>query len=203
MKAKRQQTRVFCIGLSKTGTTSLTAALKMLGYHAKHFPIRMIRYSDGRLSFDRSIAARYDALSDLPIARFYRELDEAFPGSRFILTTRQIDDWLDSCRRHVWPGQLIKADTWFNRLHRDMYGAIDYDRQRFREAYIRHVDNVNTYFEGREDDLLEFNVASGDSWPMLCRFLDKPVPDEPFPKKDCLYSTFFKLVPLHRLRNRR
>jgi len=203
MKAKRQQTRVFCIGLSKTGTTSLTAALKMLGYHAKHFPIRMIRYSDGRLSFDRSIAARYDALSDLPIARFYRELDEAFPGSRFILTTRQIDDWLDSCRRHVWPGQLIKADTWFNRLHRDMYGAIDYDRQRFREAYIRHVDDVNTYFEGREDDLLEFNVASGDSWPMLCRFLDKPVPDEPFPKKDCLYSTFFKLVPLHRLRNRR
>jgi hypothetical protein len=203
MKAKRQQTRVFCIGLSKTGTTSLTAALKMLGYHAKHFPIRMIRYSDGRLSFDRSIAARYDALSDLPIARFYRELDEAFPGSRFILTTRQIDDWLDSCRRHVWPGQLIKADTWFNRLHRDMYGAIDYDRQRFREAYIRHVDNVNTYFEGREDDLLEFNVASGDSWKKLCTFLDKPVPDEPFPKKDCLYSTFFKLVPLHRLRNRR
>jgi len=197
----KQQPRVFCIGLSKTGTTSLTAALKTLGYRAKHFPIRMIRYHDGVLSFDRSIAARYDALSDLPIARFYRELDRAFPGSKFILTVRQIDDWLDSCRRHVWPGQLIRADTWFNRLHRDMYDAIDYDEQRFRNAYIRHVDDVHTYFEGREDDLLEFNVADGDSWPTLCTFLGKKRPDEPFPKQDCLYSRFFKLVPLQRLRS--
>ncbi len=196
-----KQPRVFCIGLSKTGTTSLTAALKTLGYRAKHFPIRMIRYRDGVLSYDRSIAARYDALSDLPIARFYRDLDRAFPGSKFILTVRQIDDWLDSCRRHVWPGQLIRADTWFNRLHRDMYDAIDYDEQRFRNAYIRHVDDVHTYFEGREDDLLEFNVADGDSWPPLCTFLDKKRPDGPFPRQDCLYSRFFKLVPLQRLRS--
>ncbi len=196
-----QQPKVFCIGLSKTGTTSLTAALKQLGYRAKHFPIRMVRYSDGVLSFDGSIVARYDALSDLPVARFYRQLDALFPGSWFILTTRQIDDWLDSCRRHVWPGQFIRVDTWFNRLHRDMYGAIDYDEECFRRAYIRHVSGVHRYFEGREADLLEFSVTGGDSWEKLCRFLGHDVPDGPFPRKDCLYSRFFKLVPLHRLRD--
>ncbi len=196
-----RRTKVFCIGLSKTGTTSLTAALQRLGYRAKHFPIRMIRYSDGVLSFDRSVAARYDALSDLPVARFYKELDALFPDACFILTIRQLDDWLDSCRRHFWPGQIVTADTWFNRLHRDMYGAIDYDRERFREAYRRHVDDVHTYFDGRDDDLLEFNVVDGDRWKKLCRFLGREVPDAPFPKEDCLYSRFFKLVPLQRLRN--
>lgn len=196
----KKHARVFCIGLSKTGTTSLTAALTILGYHAKHFPIRMIRYHDGVLSFDRSLAARYDALSDLPVARFYKELDASFPHSRFILTTRQIDDWLDSCRRHFWPGQLIKADTWFNRLHRDMYDVIDYDEAHFRAAYIRHTNDVHTYFEGRENDLLEFSVTDGDSWEKLCSFLGMERPNVPFPKKDCFYSRFFKLVPLQRFR---
>ena len=197
---KRQQSKVFCIGLSKTGTTSLTAAFKMLGYRAAHFPLRMVRYTNGVLSFRRSVVAQYNMLSDLPVARFYRDLDVSFPDSRFILTTRQIDDWLESCCRHVWPGQFTAADTWFNRLHRDVYGVIDYDENQFREAYRGHIDNVYSYFTGRENDLIEFNVTAGDSWATLCSFLGVEVPDEPFPKKDCLYSQFFKLVPLQRLR---
>ncbi len=192
--------RVFCVGLSKTATTSLTKALKMLGYRANHFPIRMIVYTEGGLSLDLSKIRKYDALSDLPVARFYKELDIAFPDSKFILTTREMEAWLDSCRRHFWPGQIFKGDYWFNRLHEDIYGSIDYDEDKFREAYKRHKREVLDYFEGREDDLLVMNIPEGDRWEELCSFLEEDIPEEDFPNADCLWTEIFKVFNIQSFR---
>lgn len=58
----------FGIGLSKTGTISLFAALALLGYRA----------------------AEHDVATDLPLAAFYPQLDERYPGSKFILTLRDM-----------------------------------------------------------------------------------------------------------------
>jgi hypothetical protein len=65
--------KVFGIGLSKTGTTSLSAALAILGYRSKHFPK------------DEDFA-RYDAFSDITVAMKFKTLDRFFPGSQFIYT---------------------------------------------------------------------------------------------------------------------
>ena len=55
--------KVFGIGLSKTGTTSLNEALGILGLKSKHY------------FFNLDQIEELDAATDLPIARAFRELD--------------------------------------------------------------------------------------------------------------------------------
>ena len=80
--------KVFGIGLSKTGTTSLSAALAILGYRSKHFPK------------DEDFA-RYDAFSDITVAMKFKTLDRFFPGSQFIYTVRDEPAWLASRGKSV------------------------------------------------------------------------------------------------------
>lgn len=193
--------KVFGIGLSKTATTSLSSALEMLGYKTKHFPIRMIKYEDEKLKIRPKYAERYDALTDLPIARFYRQLYRHFPDARFILTLRDIDGWLDSCRRHFWPGQIMKGNNWINKLHKDVYNAIDFDKTEYKQAYYEHKHEVLDFFEDKRDQLLVMDITDGDRWKTLCDFLDEPVPTEEFPKKDCLYTEIFKVLNVQKFRD--
>ncbi|WP_295888478.1 sulfotransferase, partial [uncultured Thiohalocapsa sp.] len=89
--------KIFCIGLSKTGTTSLTEALKILGYDAVHWYAtkHAFRYTDdGGIDIDWDFFERHDAFADTPIARIYPQLDERYPDAKFILTLRDEDAWL-------------------------------------------------------------------------------------------------------------
>lgn len=192
--------KVFGIGLSKTGTSSLTTALNILGYKAKHFPLRLLRYNNGKLEIDLGQVGNYDAITDIPIARFYQKLYHTFPDSKFILTTRNLEGWLDSCRRHFWPGQIIKSDNWINQLHKDIYNSIDFDREKFENAYLNHKKEVLSFFEDKENRLLVLDIINGDGWKMLCKFLDKPVPQAPFPHTDCFYTKIFKILNIQRFR---
>ena len=91
--------KVFGIGLSKTGTTSLARALEILGYNVKDC-LGITKYSKGDISsINETALDTYDALTDTPIPNFYRELDKKYPNSKFILTVRDMDGWLNSCRK--------------------------------------------------------------------------------------------------------
>src|SRR4030095_6669082 len=91
--------KIFGIGLSKTGTTSLANALQILGYKTRD-NIGVTNYVAGDLSsIDLDLVGAFDALTDTPIPSFYRELDKRFPGSKFILTVRARDEWLTSCKK--------------------------------------------------------------------------------------------------------
>ena len=53
---------------------------------------------------------RYDAFSDiLLLTTNFDVLDEQYPGSRFVLTVRPFDAWIDSRRRHVEHNIVRKA----------------------------------------------------------------------------------------------
>lgn len=197
-----KKTKVFGIGLSKTATTSLSSALEMLGYRTKHFPIRMMKYESGKLRIRPQYAEKYDAMTDIPIARFYKQLHRHFPDAKFILTVRDIDGWLDSCRRHFWPGQILKGNNWINKLHKDVYNAIDFDKSEYKQAYYKHKYEVLDYFEDKKDQLLVVDITDGDGWKPICKFLGEPVPQEEFPKKDCLYTEIFKVFNLQSYRNK-
>src|SRR5438105_11325665 len=85
--------KIFGIGLSKTGTTSLANALQILGYKTKD-NMGVVNYATHDLSsVHLEVVEAYDALTDTPIPSFYRELDARYPGSRFILTVRDSDEW--------------------------------------------------------------------------------------------------------------
>jgi hypothetical protein len=52
------------------------------------------------------------------------------------------------------------------------------DVQGLKAAFTAHVDAVKALVPSQQ--LLVFEAKDG--WEPLCRFLDRPVPDEPFPR---------------------
>ena len=179
--------RVYGIGLSKTGTTSLSAALEILGIESVHNPEDLLSVdSNGKLVIDLEQAEAYPSLTDVPAARFFRELDNCFPGSKFILTTRDQEAWLRSCADHfhrVFGGIVAQ------RLTEEIYGTTVFDSGLFAKAYEDHFSSVIDYFAGREQDLLILDTAEPDKWRLICDFLNLPVPEEDFPASQCIGKT--------------
>lgn len=155
--------RYFGIGLSRTGTKSLYSAFMMLGY------IPVVHYPNPK---DWSNIDSYQFANDLPIPARFEELDDRFPDARFIYTTRDMDSWLDSCKRH-WGkmNNLVIRPQWMNEYRLEMYGVDDFNADAFRKAYIRHDEHVRDYF-GSRDDFLVMNIVGGQGWERLLPFLD-------------------------------
>jgi len=174
--------KIFGIGLSKTGTTSLARALDILGYRTRD-NLGVVDYIRGDLSsINSGILDTNDAFTDTPIPNFYRELDAKYPDSKFILTVRDMDGWLKSCKKQFTQRLSDKQNNAHNRLFMDLYDSTVFDEEKFRQGYEDFVNGVYQYFADRPQDLLTLDVSSGDSWEMLCPFLGKPVPDVLFPK---------------------
>lgn len=174
--------KIFGIGLSKTGTTSLAHALELLGYKTRDYP-GLAHYVPGDLgSIDAGLLESHDALTDTPIPSFYRELDARYPDAKFILTIRDAEGWLKSCKKQFTQKLADKQNDAHNQLFMDIYGCTVFDEQKFRAGYDRFIQGVQDYFKGRPDKLLIMNVVAGDGWEMLCPFLNKAIPNIPFPK---------------------
>ncbi len=183
-------TRIFGIGMHKTATTSLHRALHILGIDTAHWTtahwakaIWEEMQAKGRsITLERSYAA-----SDLPITILYDKLDSAYPGSKFILTTRHEDTWIESVRNH-WDHDSNRfragwsTDPFTHRVHKLVYGQKGFEEQLFRARYRRHNSDVAEYFRDRPQDLLVMDMDNGAGWGELCGFLGLPIPNAPYPR---------------------
>lgn len=168
--------RVFCIGWHKTGTSTLGLALIELGYSVVGCRLDMVHpLRRGDIDSALATAGQYDAVQDVPWAALFRELDDRYPGSRFILTERDESAWLRSAARH-FDGTYVPMHEW-------LYGQgiLEGNEQLYLERYRRHNREVREYFRGRESDLLIMNLENGNGWDMLCDFLGREIPRRPFP----------------------
>lgn len=152
--------RIFGIGLSRTGTTSLTHALIHVG-------INMIHYPSKEQLFDPNVKA----VSDIPVAQYFKELDKQFPNSRFIYTVRDEESWLISMENHFAKHKLSNARVWFRENRKEVYGSVNFDKDLYLEAFRKHDNDVRTYFKNR-NDLLILNIQEGDSWDKLLPYLE-------------------------------
>lgn len=185
--------RVFGLGLSRTGTQSLTSALHVLGLDAVHYPIdadTLRALSTGALDFQ--LMETFDGITDITVSRYYADLDRLHPDAKFILTVRDEESWLRSCETH-WSsrGPFEAAHSEGRRTHMEIrrflratvYGTYEFHPERFRSVMRKHVDDVRRYFADRPGKLLELDVVGGAGWEPLCAFLGRPRPKQPFPHK--------------------
>lgn len=171
--------KVFCVGLHKTGTSTIGAALLKLGYSVLGCRLDMVHFlSQGNTTAPLQLAGRYDALQDVPWACLYKELDACYPGSRFILTVRDESAWLESAKRHFGSMHIP--------LHEWIYGegTLVGNESLYLERYQNHQIEVRNYFVNRPNDLLIFDLARGDGWDELCHFLDLKKPLSKFPHEN-------------------
>ena len=170
--------KVFGIGLSRTGTASLAEALRLLNYSCVHFPTT------------RTQIEGFDAATDTPVAADFVALDAYYPDSKFIYTYRDMEAWLNSCRKMfgVRPLASLKEQerSYFRELRMRIYGVPEFDECSFRVAFVRHERAVMHHFEGREHVLLKIDICSGAGWESLCPFLGVEIPDVAFPHKDAV-----------------
>ena len=93
--------KVFGIGFHKTGTTSLARALRILGYRVTGPKgVTDPNISTNALAVALKIAAQFEAFHGNPWTVLFKEIDAAFPESKFILTERPVDRWIESVVRH-------------------------------------------------------------------------------------------------------
>lgn len=145
-------TKVYCIGFNKSGTSSIAAYLSALGLRTCH-DTRWSRISDMR----DPVFERFDAFTDGEAAPF-QLLDEAFPGSKFVLNSRGLLPWLISRvkwaehRRRVGKTGQMRDDL----DHLGLEGAVvTWARQR-----SEYHAGVLEYFRDRPADLLVIDVTT-------------------------------------------
>lgn len=169
--------KVVCVGLQKTGTTSLQYALSKLGYRVGGvFSTKDLDNFDQLSKRALDLFQSFDAVADNPWCVLYQELDQAAPGTKFILTVRDPDKWYASVCKHFGEKPI--------RLHQWIYGvpAPIGHKQVYIDKLLKHQDAVRKYFADRPGDLIEFDVTKGDGWEKLCGFLNVRVPTDPFPR---------------------
>jgi hypothetical protein len=181
--------KVFGIGLSKTGTSSLGAALDRLGYLQAHFLNPFTMEVLGERDFDM-----FDAATDTPVSMRFEMLYNLYPNARFVLTERPYDSWAGSLTRHFehWIGTADFARLRELTARRGdsihppelamVHGALYYSHPGPRAAYDAFQARVTSFFADKPDGkLLRHSVFLGDGWQKLCDFLARSVPDEPYP----------------------
>lgn len=187
-------TKIFCIGFQKTGTTSLGTTLEILGYKVcgvRYDLIDVIR--EGHWSQMDEVIMQHDAFKDNPWPVIYKTLDEKYPGSKFILTTRDESAWIKSLVNHFGTTPSVMQDFIYGKAYpkgnEDLY----------REIYQKHNQDVKAYFEKRPEDLLVIDLTHEKKWDRICHFLSLPVPTAAFPHENKgEYTSAGKLIKLIR-----
>ena len=186
-------------GFGRTGTLSISVALDRLGYgpcyhmdnvfaSAEHLA-RWQAVADGDPADWSSIFAGHAATIDWPGMLYYRELADAFPDAKVLLSIRPADSWWESfsntIRRLIESRDRVRDDH-LRRVLKYAYriiavqtfgGAMD-DKDAVIARYENHINDVRKNIAAER--LLVYQVTEG--WGPLCKFLAVPEPDEDFPR---------------------
>lgn len=197
----RGKQKIFCIGRNKTGTTSLARAFKDLGY-----PVGNQRKAelllDDYIRKDFIPIIKYcrsaQVFQDIPFSypELYKVLDQAYPGSKFILTVRDSpEQWYQSLVRYhsklFGRGQVPTADDlrkaayvypgWIWKANRAVYSTPEddpYNKEILIQHYLEYNQDVQDYFSDK-DCLLTINVSEKGAYQKFCEFIGvKPLADD-------------------------
>lgn len=194
--------KVIGAGFGRTGTSSLKQALERLGFGPCYHMEEVVKKPAGVPFWQaaargqavdwRALFAGWGSAVDFPAALYYRELADAFPDAKVVLTVRDPEKWYESMRQTIHPS----LTRFPNRIVAPWLPFVSGpyltmgETEMKREVIDRFADKAHVLgvFAARNDEvrrtipperLLEFRVSEG--WGPLCAFLGVPVPDEPFP----------------------
>jgi hypothetical protein len=192
--ARHMTLRVVGAGLGRTGTMSLKAALERLldgpCYHMievfarpHHVPMWHAAVNGEPVDWDEMFDGFTSAV-DWPVGAFWREIGDAYPDAKILLSSRDGTGWwnsfdktiLENFRRGPTPGGEIWFEMVSDLLHKRFTENFTEEKAAVA-AYEHHNDTVRSTVPA--DRLIDWRP--GDGWEPLCAALGVPVPDEPFP----------------------
>ncbi len=181
----------------------MKAALERLGYNKTHHMVEVLMPKDqtqlnywdavgrGETVDWHAVFEGYEACVDFPSSLYWRELAEAFPEAKVVLTVREFEGWYKSASNTIykvsksapsWARLIPKPRKIFRMAHNIIWGGKFgdkfEDKAHTQKVFEDHIAEVKAGLP--PERLLVFQVKEG--WEPLCAFLDVPVPDEPFPR---------------------
>ena len=200
--------KVIGAGLPRTGTLTQKLALEQLGFGPCYHWVNVLadldqvelwnRALDGEPTWEEAFAGHVSTV-DWPGGYFYRELAQAYPDAKVLLSVREPESWERSFSDTI---VAMREGESLMRLLASARGEID---PRWRR-YLEFVDRMfwgpqGTFAEGHAEPrqlieqmidhtervkeaipaerLLVWEVTDG--WGPLCEFLEVEVPAEPLP----------------------
>jgi hypothetical protein len=195
-------------GLPRTGTLSQKIGLEMLGLGPCYHMVNVIADLDQAKLWKRALEGDgpwedlfngFGSTVDWPGGFFYKELIDAYPDAKVLLSERDPEGWVKSMRGTVWafrhgdnvmrhvsnargvidPGwagfiEMIDGLLWTGK---GTFAGEHEQPEQLMAAMQRHNDEVKANVPA--DRLLVWDVTQG--WEPLCEFMELPVPSEPFP----------------------
>ncbi|WFP61575.1 MULTISPECIES: sulfotransferase family protein [unclassified Mesorhizobium] len=185
--------RVIGTGFGRTGTDSMREALTMLGFGPCHHMYEVLAHAEQKRlwralakgaapDWDRLFAG-YKSCVDWPSAHYWRELIEAYPEARVILTWRSPESWWESFAKTILPAIADSKDQeslGVALITKQVFGGRPQDRAHAIAVYEANVEAVLKIVPAER--LLVHKL--GDGWEPLCAHLGVPVPAEPYPNRN-------------------
>ncbi len=209
--SKQSLPKVICIGFHKTGTTSLSDAMNMLGFPIAHgskifnkvcgrkYDHELMGYIEKNKPFRNEVFAALCegvensyGIQDSPSVFFYKDFHQTYPDAKFIFTTRDETEWLKSLKGFVRDKS--------NALRRYMYNvpSITGHEDVFLSTYRHYTTEILSHFDGNPN-FRSFDLNQGElNWENLLEFLGEAFyPDlehvssllMPFPRSNIGKST--------------
>jgi len=189
---------VIGVGFGRTGTLSLKYALQQLGVGPCYHMVDVLQNpshtaiwsaaADGKDVDWETLFAGFKATVDWPGTYFWRLLAKRYPQAKVLLSVRPEEAWYKSARDTIYA--LVKGDlpspaadypdhhALVKKIIWDgTFGGRFEDRAHALAVYERHNQEVRQTIP--PEKLLVYQVGQG--WEPLCRFLGRPIPDEPYP----------------------
>jgi hypothetical protein len=200
--------RLIGAGLPRTGTLTQKVAVEMLGlgpcYHWVDVLADLRRVDQWQRAMDgegpwQEIFAGFDSTVDWPGGYFYKELMEAYPEAKVLLSVREGQKWEPSFRETIWNmghGEsllrlLSSARAQVDPQWQDYLALVQRmfwgPEGTFANGHgtpgeliaemERHNEEVKRVVPAER--LLVWQVSDG--WEPLCEFMEVEVPQEPLP----------------------
>ncbi len=186
-------------GFGRTGTLSLKWALERLGLGPCHhmseilvnpgqLPLWQAAARGEEVDWDQALKG-YRSTMDWPSAFFWRELTQAYPQAKVILSTRDPEAWYASFSRTALELAGAKDDIADPHMRATLAMGEYLVGSRVFDGRADDPEHALTIFKAHEaavrdaipaNRLLVFDVRQG--WSPLCDFLGLAVPEEPFPR---------------------
>ena len=163
--------KIFNLSFPRCATSSTHKILCAMGFASIHLdPLLFISYGLGQPLNWRNVHAK-DAFSDVPfsIPAIYRECLKMYPGAKFILCTRPVEDWMRSIEA-LWRLNSKPHLTWSNlvegnpstKVNRDTYGSSHFDHTIWSENYQERIAQIKKDLSGVPDQLLVLDLTESD-----------------------------------------
>src|SRR3569623_1116048 len=198
----------------RTGTASFQKAMEILKfgpcYHMKevidhpgHARFWLRAFTGQPYDFDE-IFQDYHSTCDCPSSLKWKEQLEKYPNAKVVLTIRDSQSWFKSCKSTIFrvsptsphsslgirivatlglPTKHFKPmliAIWHSFLYNSKTQQDDWSEEFCIEKFNEH--NARVRNECPADKLLVFEAKQG--WEPLCKFLNVPIPDVPYPHEN-------------------